>query len=64
MVLLPDEDGRVLPVRHLLEGPDVGGGEVEAKLASEHTLDFREEVLIVELSLHSAANNYYCSKEI
>ena len=64
MVLLPDEDGRVLPVCHSLDATDVRGWEVEAKLPCEDALDLRKQVLVAELLLHVAATKYYCSKEI
>ena len=64
MVLLPDEDGRVLPVGNSLEGLDVGRREAEAELASEDALDFRKEVLSAKLGLHPAATNDNRSKEI
>ena len=64
MVLLPDEDGRVLPVGNPPEGLDVGRREAEAELASEDALDFRKEVFSAGLVFHPAATNDDCTKEI
>ena len=64
MVLLPDEDGRVLPVGNSPEDLDVGSREDEAELAGEDALDLRKEVLGAKLGLHPAATDDDRANEI
>ena len=64
MVLLPDQEGRVLPVGHSPEGLNVRGHEAETELGHEDALDLHKKVLIGELPLHSTARKYDRTKEI